>query len=246
MCTAHHERATFRHAPKRWAVSVGRVTTAGSIAQLGALLADRTRSEILCALMDGRAHTGSELARHIGVAPSTISEHLSKLLDSHMVAVEAQGRHRYYRLSGPEVAELLETLGANPTSPPTANAPADLRYARTCYDHLAGELAVAIYDHLLLGGFLADADRHITITPNGFAFLSSIGVDIDAITGSTRPQAKQCLDWTQRRHHLAGAAGKELLTAFKTNGWVRPGNRPRSIRLSETGRSEIARNFNLA
>lgn len=221
------------------------VTTATSMAQLGSLLADPSRSQILCALMDGRAHTGSELSRHIGVAASTISEHLSRLLDAGMVAVEAQGRHRYYRLAGADIAELLETLGASITTPASPKAPADLRYARTCYDHLAGELAVAIYDQLLLGGHLVEIDHHLMIEPSGLDLFAAVGVDTIAITNATRPKARSCLDWTQRRHHLAGAAGKELLIAFKANNWVRSGNRPRSIRLSETGRTEIAGNFGL-
>lgn len=220
-------------------------TTSVGLARLGSLLADETRAEILCALMGGRAHTGSELSRHVGVAPSTTSEHLSKLLDAGIVAVEPQGRHRYWRLSDPRIAELLETLGANATDPAGAKAPADLVHARTCYDHLAGELAVQIYEQLMAGGHLHLDDGHLEVTTTGFELLARFGVDVDAIRAASRTKARPCLDWTERRHHLAGAAGKELLSALTANGWIRPGHRPRSIRVTERGRTEIARAFQL-
>jgi len=220
-------------------------TTSAGIARLAGLLADETRAEILCALMDGRAHTGSELSRHIGVAPSTISEHLSKLLDADIIAVEAQGRHRYWRLADPSIAALLETLGANATRPDDPRAPADLAHARTCYDHLAGELAVAIYEQLLANNHLTDVGGHITINPTGFDLFAGIGADVESIRTTKRSAARPCLDWTQRRHHLAGATGKALLTALTANGWIKPGNRPRSIRITTAGRKNIAASFAL-
>jgi DNA-binding transcriptional ArsR family regulator len=221
------------------------VTT--GLAAFGALIADPTRAEILMALMDGRAHTGAELARHAGVAASTASEHLSKLLDAKMVAVEPQGRHRYWRMASPEMAELLETLGAStPASLPAGpRAPASLAYARTCYDHLAGALAVEIYERLLIGGRLACDDHHVTITAAGFELFAAIGADVNAIIGSRRPRARPCLDWTQRRHHLAGAAGKALLDALLVNNWARRGQRHRSIQITESGRSAITTHFEL-
>ena len=222
------------------------ITTSAGLARIGALLSDETRSEILCALMDGRAHTGSELSRHIGVAPSTTSEHLSKLLDGGIVAVEAQGRHRYWRLADARIAELLETLGAHATTPDDPRAPADLAHARTCYDHLAGQLAVQIYEQLVGNEHLRRDGDHLDITASGFDLLAATGVDVDAIRRATRTRARPCLDWTQRRHHLAGAAGRELLVALQTNGWVRPGNRPRAVRITESGRAGITGAFGLA
>ena len=196
--------------------------------------------------MDGRAHTGSELSRHIGIAASTTSEHLSRLLDADIVAVEAHGRHRYWRLADPRIATLLETLGANATHPTDPRAPADLAYARTCYDHLAGELAVTIYEQLLTGRHIEEHGGHLTISPSGFDLLASVGAEIDEIRTAGRATARPCLDWTQRRHHLAGAAGKALLTALISNGWIKPGNRPRNIRITETGRIRIAESFSLS
>ena len=221
-------------------------TTSAGLARLGALLADETRAEILCALMDGRAHTGSELARHIGVAASTMSEHLSRLLDGEIVTVEAQGRHRYWRLANRRVAELLETLGANATAPTDPKAPAALTHARTCYDHLAGELAVNIYDQLLADDHLKFEGDRLDVTATGYELLDAIGVDIYDIRGATRAKARPCLDWTQRRHHLAGAAGKALFDALTANDWTKPGRHPRSIRITETGRTEISRRLGVS
>ncbi|MEO0494248.1 MAG: helix-turn-helix transcriptional regulator [Actinomycetota bacterium] len=217
------------------------------LAVLGAMLADNTRAEILCTLMDGRAHTGGELAGHIGVGPSTVSEHLSKLQERQMVTVEPQGRHRYFRLASPEIAEMLETLGAacHPIdiSPPAA--PAALLYARTCYDHLAGELAVQIYDQLLADGRLDHHHGQLVLTPTGEATLSAIGVDIDKARGARRPTVRSCLDWTQRRHHLAGSAAAATLDTFLTQRWITRGPKPRTVNLTDRGRRAIAKHFNL-
>jgi DNA-binding transcriptional ArsR family regulator len=224
--------------------SIGTVqrVDAQALAQLGALLADRSRAELLMALMDGRAHTGSELARHVGIAPSTASEHLSRLLDGGLVAVEAQGRHRYVRLAGPPVAAMLEALGtAGAGSPPTPRPPAGLAYARTCYDHLAGELAVTIHDDMFERGLLAVDDGQVAVTGGGVAFLAGLGADVGP--GPRPPRARQCLDWTERRHHLAGPAGRALLAAVVANGWVVPGARPRAMRVTGRGRAEMARHF---
>ena len=210
------------------------------LTHIGALLADQTRSSLLAVLMDGRARTGGELARQVGVAPSTASQHLSRLLDAGFVAVDAQGRHRYFRLAGPEIAELLESLGAvDLPSPPRdaggPRAPSDLQYARSCYDHLAGQLGVRIYDHLLANGHLQRSDEHLTVTPSGRALLSELGVDFNAVRGASRPLARSCLDWTERRHHLAGAAGAALFQALLTRKWVVRGSRPRSVRITDAG-----------
>lgn len=222
------------------------VTTAASLARIGSLLSDETRAEILCALMDGRAHTGSELARHVGVARSTTSEHLSKLLDAEIVVVEAQGRHRYWRLANAQIAGLLETLGATATPPPERKAPNDLALARTCYDHLAGDLAVRIFDQLVAADRLTeDKDGHLHISQKGYDLFRTIGVDVDSLRLTQRTRARACLDWTERRHHLAGAAGAEVLEALFTNGWLRHGNRPRIVRVTAAGRQQIIDTFGL-
>jgi DNA-binding transcriptional ArsR family regulator len=218
---------------------------ASELVRIGALLADPTRAGILVALLDGRARTGSELARHVGVAASTASEHLGKLLDASMVRVEPQGRHRYWRLANASVAELLEALGASAAAvmPPAPRAPSSLVRARTCYDHLAGEVAVAIFDRLVADGHLAELDHGVAITPAGIERLTSLGVEVAELADAKRPQARACLDWTERRHHLGGAAGRALFEAFRGRRWLRRGRRPRSVEVTDAGRKALWANF---
>jgi DNA-binding transcriptional ArsR family regulator len=214
---------------------------------IGSALADDTRAEILTLLMDGRAHTGSELARHVGMARSTTSEHLSKLLDAGLVAVEPQGRHRYFRLASRDVAQLLEALGATPTptAAPRPSTPAALAFARTCYDHLAGELAVQLYDHLVARAHVHEDGDRLALTPSGLELFETIGVDTQAMRSSKRPQVRRCLDWTERRHHLAGAAGAALLGALLANRWVTQGPQPRSLRVTNAGKKAFTGIFAL-
>jgi DNA-binding transcriptional ArsR family regulator len=218
---------------------------ASELVRIGALLADPSRAEILAALMDGRARTGSELARHIGIAASTASEHLGKLLDASLVRVEAQGRHRYWRLASTSVAELLEALGAGASGvmPSGPRAPARLVYARSCYDHLAGAVAVAIFDRLVADGHLAERDHGLTVTPAGVGRFASSGVDVAALGGGTRPVARACLDWTERTHHLGGSAGRALFEALQARGWVRRGGQPRAVDVTDVGREALRATF---
>ncbi|GAB2945388.1 winged helix-turn-helix domain-containing protein [Micromonospora polyrhachis] len=186
-----------------------------SLAQTAALLADETRAAFCMALLDGRAWTAGELARHAKVSPSTASEHLTRLIDGGLLAEDRQGRHRYVRLAGPAVAALVEDLASY--SPLTAAAPHNLREsvrmsaearARTCYDHLAGALGVAVFDAMRGRGLLAD-DRGLAITGAGWAWLTDLGVDL-AVGSGSRPMIRPCLDWTERRVHLAGVVGAAL------------------------------------
>ena len=217
------------------------------LVRIGAVLADETRSEMLIALMDGRGRTGGELARFAGVAPSTGSEHLSKLLDAGLVAVEAQGRHRYFRIANEEVAAMLESLGASaPVDAFRSRAPTALTYARSCYDHLAGELAVVIYDQLVSDGHLDRVDGHMHMSESGTALFTDLGIDMILLRTSSRPLVRSCLDWTQRRHHLAGAAGAALLGVFLEQGWMAQGTQPRSIRLTSRGKSALNEHLGLA
>lgn len=218
---------------------------ASELVRIGALLADPTRAEILVALLDGRARTGSELARHVGVAASTASEHLGKLLDASLVQVEPQGRHRYWRLASASVAELLEALGAGASvvMPPPPRAPATLVRARSCYDHLAGEVAVAIFDRLMADKHLADRRHQLVITPAGVGRFASLGVDVAGLARLDRPPARACLDWTERRHHLGGSAGKALFEAFQAKGWLHRGRQPRSVEVTEAGRRALRADF---
>lgn len=217
------------------------------IAVVGAMLADNTRAEILTVLMDGRAHTGGELARSVGVSASTASEHLSKLLDAQMVAVAAQGRHRYFRLANREIAVMLEALGAAPVAAnvPPPRAPAALLYARTCYDHLAGEVAVRIYDQMVVTGQLEEHEDHVVLTEAGAEHLEAIGVDVQSARDAKRPTARPCLDWTERRHHLAGSVASGLLDALLAKKWIARSTTPRGIRITEAGRVAMFDHFGL-
>ena len=203
-----------------------------NIARVAALIGDPARAEVLTALLADRALTATELAGVAGVTKQTMSGHLARLLDAGLVAVAAQGRHRYFRLAGRDVAELLESLmgvafrtgAVRLRSSPREPA---LRKARVCYDHLAGELGVAAYEALLVRGALAlEGDApHLTLA--GAAWFTTLGVDPAAAAAERRAFCRPCLDWGERRHHLGGALGTALLERLFALGWARrlPGSR---------------------
>ncbi|HLM85388.1 MAG TPA: winged helix-turn-helix domain-containing protein [Solirubrobacteraceae bacterium] len=224
------------------------MNSAIDIADLAGLLADASRSTMLQALMDQRARTAGELARLAKISPSTGSQHLSRLIDGGLLAVEAQGRHRYYRLAHPRVAVLLESMMAfAPASLPTRprHVGFDLRFARTCYDHLAGTVATALYDRLQADGTLSVTSVGITLTSAGDRRLRSLGIDTETLRAGRRPLARACLDWTERRDHLAGALGAALLASFRAHNWLAPRNAPRALRLTTSGRRALATHFDI-
>ena len=199
-----------------------------TIAALAALIGDPARANILTLLMDGRALTVSELAQAAGVGLPTASGHIAKLAEAGLVNGERQGRHRYVRLSGPDVAEVLEALmglaertGARRVRP----GPRDpaLRQARVCYDHLAGERGVALMQTLETGGLIAQASEPV-LTAKGAATFTALGIDVDRLARGRRPLCRNCLDWSERRAHLGGALGAALLRALIDHGWARRGD----------------------
>lgn len=223
-------------------------TTPIPLATLAGLLADATRARFCLALLDGRAWTAGELARHAGVAASTASEHLSHLVRGGLLAEERQGRHRYLRLAGPQVAQLIEdmTAHAEPAGaavrPPTlraASAARAMAAARTCYDHLAGRLGVAITDALTTRGLLRQ-DAGFALSDEGLEwFAAELGVGLSSSTGR-RPLARPCLDWTERRHHLAGVAGAVLCATALERRWVSRIGSGRALCLTGTGREALS------
>jgi DNA-binding transcriptional ArsR family regulator len=218
------------------------------IAGVAALLADSSRSTMLQALMDQRARTAGELATLAKIAPSTASQHLGRLTDGRLLAVEAHGRHRYYRLATPRVAALLESIMALAPAPIASHAPNvgfELSFARTCYDHLAGTIATALYEQLQIDGTLSVTSGGIALAPAGAQRLQSLGIDTEAIQAGRRPLARRCLDWTERRHHLAGALGAALLYSFRARNWLIPRSAPRALRLTTAGRRALASHFDL-
>lgn len=218
------------------------------IARIGALIGDPARAAMLTALMSGKALTASELARVAGIGAPTASAHLVKLTEGGLIAVEKQGRHRYVRLAGAEVAEALEALLGLAQSRghlPFRPGPDDqaMRRARVCYDHLAGEMGIALYRALHAGGALALAPDGVALTDRGQDLLDELGLDMPALMRARRPTCRTCLDWSERTHHLAGGAGAALLTRFRELGWLRPRQTSRALRVTLEGERELPRLF---
>lgn len=192
------------------------------IVRIAALVADPARSLMLLALMDGRALTATELSMLAGITRQTASSHLAKLVDGEVLTVEAQGRHRYYRLAGSHVAALLEALMvfSNDVSPPLHTGPKDpaLRKARVCYDHLAGEMGVLLYDRMCENDWMT-AD--LSVTSRGWTHLAEIGLTAPDLSHRTRPLCRVCMDWSMRRHHLAGLVGQLVLDRILALSWAR-------------------------
>lgn len=218
-----------------------------SVAEVASLIADPARAAMLTALVNGRALPAGELAYCAGVTAQTASSHLARLVDGGLMAVAQEGRHRYYRIAGAEVAEALERLAAiHPTGPVrhkalTAKA-RDLRFARCCYDHLAGRLGVAVTDALQQREFLVPAeDRVFKVTPAGETWFGGVGVHVASLKPTRRGLARQCLDWTERTHHLAGPLGAALMSALCKAGWLRRSRSPRGVDVTTKGRLALKR-----
>ena len=204
------------------------------------MIGDAARANILFALMNGKALTATELGYHAGVSAPTTSGHLAKLVDGQLITLERQGRHRYYRLASPAVAEALEGLSNLAASGPKRHRPtgpkdAAMRQARTCYDHMAGRLAVAITDALTSRDLIVVEDRSGMITDEGRRFFTDFGIDLDNRPKSTRPLCRTCLDWSERRMHLGGRLGASLLTRSIELHWVRSANGTRSLTITRDG-----------
>jgi DNA-binding transcriptional ArsR family regulator len=210
------------------------------MAGVAALLGDPARAAMLDALMDGQARPAGELARRAGIAPSTASEHLARLVTGRLLVVEPRGRERRYRLASADVAEVLEALSrlgsAAPVDSLRAASKRDaLRAARTCYDHLAGRLGVALTDALVARDVLRRRDGAFELSDDGEAFFYGVGVDVAGARGRKRVFARACLDWSERRPHLAGALGAALAEAALDQGWVRRRPNDRALRVMPAG-----------
>jgi DNA-binding transcriptional ArsR family regulator len=214
-------------------------------ASVAALMADRGRAAMLTALLDGRPLAAGELARVAGVTAQTASAHLAKLREGGLIAVVKQGRHRYYRLQGHEVAAVIEALSR--ISPPVevrslrqSRQAAALRGARTCYDHLAGRAGIAFFAALLDGGLIeADGEASYEVSAKGEERLHELEIDVPALRRARRRFAGQCLDWTERRPHLNGALGAALTDRMIEMGWFVRGRTPRALNLTEYGRTGL-------
>ncbi len=226
------------------------MTAHHALADVAALVGEPTRAAILLALLGGRALPAGELASAAGLSAAATSLHLGKLTRGGLLVVRKEGRHRYYRLASVEVVHALESLGVIATGRPPARVRAlsperaALRTARTCYDHLAGALGVALTDTMEREGVVrADGDRLYSITPRGAEWLgSTFGVDVGALSATPRkPVARRCLDWTERRPHVAGPLGAAILARLLTMGWTARRRESRALRVTTRGATELAR-----
>lgn len=222
------------------------MTFRANYAGAAALIGDPVRALMLNALLGGRALPAGELAFAAGVTPQTASSHLNKLLCGGLLEVEAAGRHRYFRLAGSHVAEALERLAAiRPNGPVRRRAPSReataLRSARSCYDHLAGRLGVEVTRSLEARHIIVRAsDKRFDVTDAGASWFGSLGINVSSLKPGARGIARQCLDWTEREHHLAGPLGVALLAAFCDRRWLRKEKSSRALQITPTGRSALS------
>jgi DNA-binding transcriptional ArsR family regulator len=220
-----------------------------ALAEIAALMGDVARANILSSLMDGRALTASELAWHSGVSAQTTSGHLAKLSDANLISMTKQGRHRYYRLASPEVAQAIEALMAVASFGPKRHRPTgpkdeNLRRARTCYDHLAGRLGIAVTDALTSRDYLMLSYSAGALTEKGQRFLCAFGIDLEE-GKNKRAVCKTCLDWSERRPHLAGRLGAALCTRMFDLGWVERIRDSRALSITTAGRDGLESTFGI-
>lgn len=225
------------------------MTVGANFVEVAALVGDTARATMLSALMSGQALTGSELSFLAQISRSTASEHLSKLTESHLVSFTKIGRFSYYRISSPLVALMMESITAvaaielpSRYQPRSAHADA-LRFARTCYDHLAGQLGVAITDFLVREGHLLLSDEGGELTLSGRDFLEDFGTDVTSKPRTARCFCRPCLDWSERRYHVAGRVGNEIWKRCLGLGWVSKARDSRALHVTPVGRIEMARLF---
>ena len=218
------------------------------IAPVAALAGDPARANILVALLGGKALTASELAAEAGVTAQTASSHLAKLESGGLIVRVRQGRHRYFRLAGEDVAALMESLmgvaarAGHLRVRPGPQDPA-MRKARVCYDHLAGEMGVRMYDSLAARRWLAVSDGGLTVSSTGRRFVSEMGIALDTLAQNRRPLCRSCLDWSMRREHLAGALGAAFLDRFYALGWARRDRVSRAVLFNPGGERAFNRLF---
>lgn len=214
------------------------------LSKVTALIGDRVRTAILWTLLDGRAYTAIELASRADTSAQNISIHISKLLQAGLLSAEKQGRHKYYSLSGSEVATVIESLGSLIREEPRKKIIASrdlsgIKQCRTCYDHIAGHVGVLINDYLLREQILRLNNNEYSVTSRGTNFFTDIGIDLIAVQQTRRMYAKPCLDWSERKHHLAGALGAVMLDTMLAKNWMRRIENSRALMITSIGESKI-------
>ena len=213
---------------------------------VAALMGEPTRAAMLVSLLDGCARTAGELAVSAEVSPQVASNHLAKLLEGNLLRLETQGRHRYYSLASPEVARALEALSAigQPSQPGLSQVPAQLQFARSCYDHLAGRLAVTITERLIEKKIVVEKTSDYEVTTFGQEWFADFGIDVLVLRTSRRSFARRCLDWSERKPHLAGSLGAAFYLQLKGLNWVIP-EKNRKVRLTLKGQIGLERELGL-
>lgn len=218
------------------------------IARVASLLGDPARANMITALMAGEALTAGELAREAGVSAPTASSHLTRLAEGGLVSEHRAGRHRYYALADADVAALVERLisfaarrGHNRVRPGPREP--QLRHARVCYDHLAGERGVALFEALVSKELLASTAGELRLTRKGERYLRDFGLDLEALSRARRPLCRPCLDWSERRTHLAGGLGAALLARFSELGWISRATHSRAVTFTPSGNRSFTRLF---
>ncbi|WP_198560030.1 ArsR/SmtB family transcription factor [Colwellia sp. Bg11-28] len=214
------------------------------------LIGDNTRSKMLTALMGGKALTASELALEADITSQTASSHLGKLVDGELLVVRKQGRHKYFQLKNGEIASLLEMLlnvSSTINNPKTKTGPSDprLRQSRVCYDHLAGELGVVLYDSLVKNNRIIDSGCETKLTESGMQFFKEIGLNISELKKSKRPLCKSCLDWSERRNHLSGQVGYWILVDMYNQGWAIKDVDSRCILFTQKGLKQFKKTYQI-
>jgi DNA-binding transcriptional ArsR family regulator len=227
------------------------MVAAANMVEVAALVGDTARATILAALMGGQALTGSELAFLARISRPTASEHLNKLVEARLIAVTKKRRYCYYRIASPLVARMLESIkvvAAIETPPryhPRSAEDDALRFARTCYDHLAGQLGVAIADVLVGKGHIILTNEGGEVTDAGSTFLAAFGVDLSSKSRNRRIFCRPCLDWSERRYHVAGLVGSQIWRRFAELGWLVRGRDTRAVRVTSAGRIGLYETFGL-
>jgi DNA-binding transcriptional ArsR family regulator len=221
-----------------------------NVAKIATLVSESSRAAILTVLLDGRFHPVNELAYMAGIKPQTASFHLTKMMNANVVAVEKQGRHRYYGILNEEVAQVMESLLS--LAPPVevrslkqATEDKQIRFARTCYDHLAGSLGTQLKDSLIEKGFLSEEQHEFLVTERGHEFFKTFQIDIEMSRKKRRSFSPKCLDWSERRHHIAGSLGNVILERLLELDWIQRLPNTRAIKITSEGKRGLKETFSI-
>ena len=226
-----------------------RMEVENRFSQIASLIGDKTRSVLLWSLLDGKAYTATELAIYANISRQSVSNHLSKLIEANLINVEKQGRHRYFRITNEQVAQVIESMASLiPKQKIEINKSAEaqkLAFARTCYDHLAGKLSIEIANSLVKQKIIVLNNNYFEVTDFGKLWFEKLGIDTDDLKNRKRSFAHKCLDWTERKHHIAGALGAAILENFLKKDWIRRKQNTREVMVTSLGERMLSEKLNI-